>query len=106
MAEAVEDSIKQSGATFVLFARDGDPNPMLAGIVPNPSAAIAFVPNDAVWAVLGAARSDSLHLPTLHQWREHQRLMPLARGQHEGHQFAAPFSPPVDFGAETAPATA
>jgi hypothetical protein len=79
---------------------------MLAGIVPNPSAALAFAPNDAVRAVLGAARSDALHLPTRHQWRENQRLMPLARGQHEGHQFAAPFSPQVDFGAETAPATA
>jgi hypothetical protein len=79
---------------------------MLAGIVPNPSAALAFVPNDAVRTVLGAARSASLHLPTLHQLWENQRLMPLARGQHEGHQFAAPFSPQVDFGAETAPATA
>jgi hypothetical protein len=79
---------------------------MLAGIVPNPSAALALVPTDAVRAVLGAARFDSLHLPTLHPWRENQGLMPLARSPHKGHQFAAPFSPQVDFGAETAPATA
>jgi hypothetical protein len=79
---------------------------MLAGIVPNPSAALAFVPHDAVRAVLGATRSDSLHVPTRHQWRENQRLMPLAQGQHEGHQLAAPFSPQVDFGAETTPAPA
>jgi len=76
LAEMVDGSIERPCATFVPLARDGDPDPMLAGIVPNPPAAVSCVPNDAVRAVLGAARPSSLHVPTRHQWREDPGLVP------------------------------
>jgi hypothetical protein len=54
-AQAIEGTIERSLVTFILRARDGDPDAMLAGIAPHPPAAVAFVPNDAVRATLGTA---------------------------------------------------
>jgi hypothetical protein len=57
-------------------------------------------------AVCGAARPPPLHGPALQELYEAHRLVPLARGEHEGPQLAASFGPPVDFGPEPAPAPA
>ena len=39
-------------------------------------------------------------------WLEDHRLVPLSRGEDEGHQLATPFGPQVDCGTEPAPAPA
>jgi hypothetical protein len=106
VAETVESSIEWAGATFVLLTRDGHPNPMLARILPNPPAAVAFVPNDPARAVLRPARPTPLDGTGLHKLFEDHRLVPLARGKDKGHELATPFGPQVDFGTEPAPAPA
>jgi hypothetical protein len=104
--ELVDGAIERPGATFVPLARDGDPHPMLARILPNPPAAVAFVPNDAVRAALRAAWSTPLDSTGLHELFEDHRLVALPRGEDDGHQLAAPFGAQVDFGTEPAPAAA
>jgi hypothetical protein len=79
---------------------------MLARILPNPPTAVPFIPNNTMRAVFGAARPTPLHGPALQELFEEHRLVPLSRGEHEGHQLAASFGPQVDFGTEPAPAPA
>jgi len=106
VAETVESSITWACTTFVALARDRDPNAVLARIAPNPSAAVAFVPHDAVRAALGTAWAPPLDGATLQELFEDHGLVPLSRGQDQGHQLAAPFGPQMDFGTEPAPAPA
>ena len=79
---------------------------MLARILPNLPAAIAFIADEPMGAALGPARSPPLDGPRLQERLEDDRLVPLSRGEHKGHQLAAAFGPQVDFGTEPAPATA
>jgi hypothetical protein len=106
MAQAVEGAIERSLVTFILLARDGDPDARLAGIAPTPPAAVAFVPNDAVRTAFGTARPPPLDSTGLRELLEDHRLVSVPRGEDHGHQLAAPFSAQVDFGTETAPAPA
>ena len=55
---------------------------------------------------LGRPGPRRLTAPRLQELLEDHRLVPLPRGEDERHQLAAPFSPQVDFRAETAPAPA
>jgi hypothetical protein len=103
-AQAIEGTIERSLVTFILRARDGDPDAMLAGIAPHPPAAVAFVPNDAVRATLGTAWSTPLDGIGLQKLLEDHRLVSLPRGEEDCHQLATPFGTEVDFGTETAPA--
>jgi hypothetical protein len=84
VAETVAGSIKRPGAPFVPLARDGDPDAMLAGIAPNPPAAVAFVPDDAVRTAPGAAWPSPLDGPGLQERLEDQRLVALPRREDDG----------------------
>jgi hypothetical protein len=106
VAETVVGSIERPGATFVPLARNGDPNPMLARILPNLPATVPFIAHDTMGSALGAARPTPLDGTGLHERFEDHRLVPLSRCEDKGHQLATPFGPQVDFGTETAPATA
>ena len=79
---------------------------MLARILPNPPAAVPFIPTDPARAVCGTARPTPLDGTGLHERFEDHRRVPLCRGEDEGHELATPVGPQVDFGAETAPAAA
>jgi hypothetical protein len=65
VTEAVDDPIEWPCATLVFLARDGDPPPMLAGIVPDPPAAVPLVPNHTAGTAFGTARATPLHRPAL-----------------------------------------
>jgi hypothetical protein len=60
VAETVERPIEGAGAAFVLLARNGDPNPMLARIRPNLPTAVAFIAYDPMGSALGTARAGSV----------------------------------------------
>jgi hypothetical protein len=79
---------------------------MRAGLGPNPPAAVALVPHDAVWTALGTAWPPPLDGPGREEQLEDHRLMAWPRGEEDGHQLATPFGPQVDFGPEPAPAPA
>jgi hypothetical protein len=106
VTQAVEGSLERPLATFILLARDRDPDAMLASVLSNLPAAVPFIAHHALRAALGAAWSTALDGPALHELFENHRLVSLPRREHQGHQLAAPFGPQVDFGTEAAPATA
>ena len=106
IAQAVDGSIERPLVTFILLARDRNPDTMLAGILPDVPAAVPFIAHDAMGSALGPAWSPPLHGTGLHELVEDYRLVPLPRREDQGHQLAAPFSPQVHFGTETASAPA
>jgi hypothetical protein len=57
-------------------------------------------------SALGAPGSTPLDGTSRHELFEDHGLVSLAWGEDEGHQLAAPFGPQMDFGTETASATA
>jgi hypothetical protein len=79
VAKTVERPIEGAGAAFGPLARHGDADAVLAGLLPNPPAAVACIPHDPVRAVLRAARPHALDLPPRHQWRENRRFVLLPR---------------------------
>jgi hypothetical protein len=106
VAQAVNGAIERPLVTFILLAWDRDPDTMLAGILAYVPAAVPFIAHDALGSALGTAWATSFDGPGLQELCEDHRLVSLPRSQDEGHQFAAPFGPQVDFGAEPAPAPA
>jgi hypothetical protein len=105
-AQTVEGAIERPLVTFMLLARDRDPDTVLACILPSVSAAIPCIAHDPMGTALRAAWSAPLDGTGLQELCEDLRLVSLPRREDKGHQLAAPFSSPVDFGAETAPAPA
>jgi hypothetical protein len=106
VVETVDGSIERPGTTFVPLARHGAPPPMLARIGPNLPAAVPLIAHDTRRSALGTVWPTPLDGTGLHEWCEDPRLVLLSRCEDEGHQLAFLFGPPVDFGTETAPATA
>ena len=66
IAKSVQRAIERPGATFVPLARNGDPDAVLACLLPNLPAAVAFIPDDPARPVFWAARSPAFDLPTRH----------------------------------------
>ena len=93
MAKTVPRAIERPGTTFVPLARDGDSDAVLAGIAPNPPAAVALVPNDAVWTALGTAWPPPLDGTSGEELLEDYRLVPRSWGEDEGHERATPLGP-------------
>jgi hypothetical protein len=106
MAQAVDSSIARPLGTGILLAQDGDPATMLAGILPSVSTALSCITHAAMGSALGTAWSTPLDGTGLHALGDDHRRVPWPRREDEGHQLAAPCSPQVDFGTETAPAPA
>jgi hypothetical protein len=106
MAQAVDGAIERPLVTFILLARDGDPDAMLTGILPKVPAAVPFIAYDTMGSALGAAWPTPLDGTGLQEPLEDHRLVSLPRCEDDGHRLAAPFGPQVDCGAETTPATA
>ncbi len=106
VAETVERPREGAGAAFGLRARNGDSHPMLGRLRPNLPAAVALIADDPMGSALGTARATPLDSPGLHAWCQDDRLVPLSRGAHEGHQLATPCGAPVDLGTDPAPAAA
>jgi hypothetical protein len=106
MAQAVEGTIERPLVRFILLTRDRDADAMLAGILPNVPAAVAFIAHDTMGSALGAAWPTPLDSTRLHELFEDHRLVALPRGEDKGHELAVSFGPQVDFGTEAAPAAA
>jgi hypothetical protein len=106
IAQAVDGAIERPLVTLILLARDRDPDPMLAGILPYVPAAVPFIAHDAMGSALRTAWSTPLDGTALHELFEDHCLVPLPRREDESHQLAIPVGPEVDLGAEPAPATA
>ena len=102
VSEAVDASIERPGATLVRLTRDGEPYPMLAGILPNAPAAIPLVPDHPAGTVFGTARAVPLHRPVLESCGKDEGLVPLSRCQHQGEQLAIAIRSQVYLGAEPA----
>jgi hypothetical protein len=102
VALTVQGSIEWSCTAFVNLAGDGDPDPMLAGILPDLPAAVPFIPYDPARSMSGAATAEPLHRPARHQLREDHGFMALAGGSHQGEQLAMALSAEVDLRAKAA----
>jgi hypothetical protein len=77
VAEPVQRAIEGARAAFIPLAWDRNADAMLAGILPYPPAAVAFILNDPARAVFRAARPHALDLPPRHQLREDRRFILL-----------------------------
>ena len=98
----VDGPIEWSGAMLIDLARNGDPDPMLAGILPDFLAAIALVTHEAMGPTFGAAAPRPLDRSLLHQLGEDHGFVPLAWRQDQGQELTVPFRAEVYFGAKTA----
>jgi hypothetical protein len=101
----VERPIKRSLPTLIDFARDGGPDPMLAGILSDGPAAVALVSYHPVRPQSGSALG-SFHCTLGHQLGEHGSLMALPWSQHQSDQFTPTFGTQMYLGAEPSLATA
>ncbi len=68
------------------LARDAHSDAMLASILPNPPAAVVLIAHEPMRAALGAAWPTPLDGPAREDLCEDPRLVPLSRGEDEGHQ--------------------
>src|SRR2546423_4496998 len=99
---AVDGPVKGAFLALVALPRDGDPDTMLAAIVPDRSTAIALVAHDAVGTALGPSAPRPLDGSLSHQLGKDRGLMSMARRQDERHELAVAFGTDVDFGTEAA----
>ena len=100
IALPVQGTVERTGASFVDFPRDAIENSLSSEISPNPAAAVPFVAADPLRFDGGTATPGTSPLPLGHQPLEHAGLVPLTRGQHEGHRLALTLDPQMDFGTE------
>jgi hypothetical protein len=84
------------------LARNGAPDPRLAGILPDVPAAIPLVAHQAPGPTFGPATPHPFHGSLLQQLREDHGFVPLAWRQDQGQELAVPFRAEVDLGAKTA----
>jgi hypothetical protein len=84
------------------LARNGDPDPMLAGILPDVPAAIPLVAHEAMGPTFGATTPHPPDRSLLQQLGEDYGFVPLAWRQDQGQELAIPFRAEVDFGTKAA----
>jgi hypothetical protein len=84
------------------LARDRDPDPMAAGILPDFPAAIPLVAHKAMGPTFGAATPHPSDCSLRQQLGEDHGFVPLAWRQDQGQELAVPFRAEVDCGAKTA----
>jgi|SRR5215831_12426256 len=101
-AGPVDGPGKGAGPALVPAPGNGDPDAVLAAVLPNSPTAIALVAHHPPWPQLGPASPGPLHGSLGHQVRKHRGLMPVAGGEDEGHELPLTFGPDVDFGTEAA----
>jgi hypothetical protein len=106
VAQAVHGAIDRPLVTRMLLAGDRDPATRLAGTLAYVPAAVPCIAHDALGAALGTAGATSVDGPGLQALGADHRLGSVPRRPEAGPQLAAPVGPPVDFGAEPAPAPA
>jgi hypothetical protein len=97
----VDLPVKGPFPALIDFARDGDPDPMLA----DGPAAVALVSHHSSWPQPGSALG-SFHCTLGHQLGELVSLMALAWSQHQSNQLTPTFGPQMYLGAEASLATA
>ena len=102
LAEAVEGTIKGTGAMFILFPRDSDADTMAAQVLPNLPTAVRLVTDETPRPAFGASAPAPFHGPALHQRFEGDGFVPLARREDQRHQLAPAFRTEMDFGTEAA----
>jgi hypothetical protein len=106
LAEAVEGTIKGTGAMFILFPRDSNADTMAAQVLPNLPTAVGLVTDETPRPAFGASAPAPFHGPALHQRFEGAGFVPLARRENQRHQLAPAFRTEMDFGTEAALTTA
>jgi hypothetical protein len=102
LAEAVEGTIKGSGAMFMLLPRESDADTMAAQVLPNLPTAVRLITDETPRLAFGASAPAPFHGPALHQRFEGDGFVPLARREDQRHQRAPAFRTEMDFGTEAA----
>jgi hypothetical protein len=106
LTEAVEGTIKGPGSVFILLARNGDAETVAAQVLPNLATAVGLVTHQTARPAFGAPTPVPFHSPACHQGGESHGVVPLARGEDQGHQLAPAFCTDMDFRTEAALAAA
>jgi hypothetical protein len=81
---AVEEPIEWPCAAFILPAGNGKPDAVLARVLPDFSAAVPLIADDAVGPAFRTTAPAPLHRPASHELGEDHGLMPLARRRYHG----------------------
>jgi len=102
LAEAVEGTIKGTGAMFILFPRDSDADTMAAQVLPNLPTAVRLVTDETPRPAFGASAPAPFYGPALHQRFESDGFVPFARREDQRHHLAPAFRTEMDFGTEAA----
>jgi hypothetical protein len=102
LAEAVEGTIKGTGATFILFPRDREADTMAAQVLPHLPTAVCLVTDETPRPAFGASAPAPFHGPALQQRFESDGFVPLARREDQRHQRAPAFRTEMDCGTEVA----
>jgi hypothetical protein len=90
VAETRAGSSEQPGATVVPLARQGEPKPLLAHMVPNLPAAVPWIAHDTMGSALGAIWPTPLDGTRPHERVEAHGLVLRCRCADEGHPLAPP----------------
>ena len=102
LAEAVDGTIKGTGAVFIMLPWDGDADPVASQVLPNPTTTVGLVTDQTTRPAFGAPAPAPLHGPACHQGFEGHGFVPLARGEDQRHQLAPTFRTNMDFRTEAA----
>jgi len=106
ISAAIDLAIDGAGPLFAGFAGDGEADAATAAGLPDRAAPIPLVPHDPTRATPGSSPSWSLDGHLIQQLLEDWCLVRLPGRQDQGEEFALTLRPEVDFGTETALASA
>jgi hypothetical protein len=103
---AIESPIERPCASFILLAWNGNPDAMLACVLPDFPAAVPLITDDAVGPAFWTTAPTPLHRPVSHELWEDHGLMPLTRRQYQGEELTIALCAEMHFGAESTLAAA